>query len=164
LYEVIKVFAGIAFADNFGAKFSMFLIKHHILMPENFASLKLIGFLLLFAIYFITVMSIEKIYGIYIKNRFKIVNRIFGSVTNGLWVLFIWTFGLFIVSQFRVGNIQIKNYLYKNSIVYPYMHKFCKRVVTNNFVKKLTSGSITDTKEIFLETISDEKTYKELLK
>jgi len=100
----------------------------------------------------------------YIKNRFKIVNRIFGSVTNGLWVLFIWTFGLFILSQFRAGSIQIKSYLHKSSIVYPYMHKFCKRVVTNNFVKKLTSGSITDTKEIFLETISNEKTYKELLK
>jgi len=164
LYEVIKVFTGIAFADKFGVNFSMFLIKHHILLPENFASLKLIGFLLLFSLYFITIIGIEKLYGMYIKNRFKIVNRIFGSVTNGLWVLFIWTFGLFIVSQFRVGNIQIKNYLHKSSIVYPYMHKFCKRVVTNNFVKKLTSGSVTDTKEIFLETISDEKTYKELLK
>lgn len=85
-------------------------------------------------------------------------------LTNGLWVLFVWTFGLFIASQFRIGNIQIKNYLQKNSFVYPYMHKFCKRVITNNFVKKLTSGSITDTKEIFLETISDEKTYKEFLR
>ena len=161
---MIKVFIGIAFADNFSVDFSMFLIKHHTLMPENFASMKLIGFLLLFAIYFIVVMSIEKLYGFYIKNRFKTVNRVFGSLTNGLWVLFVWTFGLFILSQFRVGSIQIKSYLYKSSIVYPYMHKFCKRVVTNNFVKKLTSGSVTDTKEIFLDTISNEKTYKELLK
>lgn len=164
LYEVIKVFVGIAFADSFGASFSIFLVKHHILIPENLASLKLIGFLLLFSIYFITVIAIEKLYGAYIKNRFKIINKIFGMLTNGLWVLFVWTFGLFIASQFRIGNIQIKNYLQKNSIVYPYMHKFCKRVITNNFVKKLSSGSVTDTKEIFLEIISDEKTYKEFLR
>jgi hypothetical protein len=158
------VFVGIAFSDSYGSKFSIFLTKHHILIPENSASMKLIGFLLLFSLYFITVLVVEKLYGMYIKNRFKIINKIFGMLTNGLWVLFIWTFGLFIVSQFKVGNIQIKSYLKEHSIIYPYMHKFCKRVVTNSFVKKLTSGSVTDTKEIFLETISDEKAYKSLLK
>jgi len=160
LYEVIKVFVGIAFANNFGLKFSMFLTKQHILMPENFANMKLIGFLLLFVIYFIAIMSIERLYGIYIKNRFKVVNRVFGSVINGLWVLFIWTFGLFILSQFRIGDIQIKSYLHKSSTIYPYMHRFCKKVVTNSFVKKLTSSSIPNTKEIFLDTISNEKIYK----
>ena len=42
-YELVKIFAGIAFANKYGVSIGLFFIKKQMLFPENFASLEATG-------------------------------------------------------------------------------------------------------------------------
>ena len=155
LYELVKIFAGITFANKYGVSIGLFLIKKQILFPENFASLKLIGFLLLFMFFWGAMMIIENVYSTFIKNKFKALNKILGSLANGTQIFFILMISLFIVSQFRFNNARIKYFFYSYSKIYPYMHSFCKDIITKKFVNSVISGNSFNIKEILINTIEN---------
>ncbi len=123
--------------------------------------LLLIGFLLLFILYWGAVIGIEWGYRRYLAQKAQPFKALSGGVITLLEALLLLTFGLFILSQFKPVKSNFYRYMHQNSVIYPPMDRFCRKVVTVGFVNSLTSSSSgTSSKEVLLNTLTDKKTYE----
>ena len=84
IYEIVKLIAGVAIASKYGLVLSMWLTKVNILKAETFGVLILIGFVLVFAIYFLVVFILELAYKefleSYLRHQSKYVAGVFSAI------------------------------------------------------------------------------------
>jgi len=160
-YDFIKVIIILSISAKFSYKFGAFLTKHHILLPDNSASMVLISFLILLGIVYLLVMLVEYLYKTYLKSKISQIIKLFLAIF-GLFQAFIFTsFAVFIFVQFKPIKLHVKPYLIHNSKTYKIMDKFCKNVITMRFVNAIIKNqSPSDTKEILYKTLTDKNTYK----
>jgi len=163
LYDLTKVFLGFTFAGAYAYKTGLFLTKVKILAPDNYAIMKLIGFLLLFALYWGVVTLLEYIKKTQFKDSMFKTNNAFGGTINALQVFLFSTVALFLLMQFSIAKTSVRPYILK-SYSYPKIEKAYKAVLSKTFVDNFISGNVTGTnsKEIFLQTITDEKLLKSI--
>lgn len=136
-------------------------MRHGIIYPDNWAVLLLIGFLLLFMLYWGIVMGLEWGYRRYLLQKAQPFKAVTGGVITAVEGLLLLTFSLFIISQFKPVKHNFYRYMHQSSIVYPHMDRFCQKIVTVGFVNALVSNSTgTSSKEILLKTLTDKKTYE----
>lgn len=129
--------------------------------PDTWAVLLLLGFMLVFILYWVSVMGLERLYEGYLAQRAQGVKAISGGAITFAEALLLLTFGLFILSQFKPVKNNFYSYMHQSSTLYPPMDRFCRKVVTVGFVNSLTSSSSgTSSKEVLLKTLTDKKTYE----
>jgi len=132
-----------------------------VIQPDTWAVLLLIGFLLLFILYWVTVMGLEWGYARFLAQKAQPFKAVSGGVITFIEALLLLTFGLFILSQFKPVKSNFYHYMHQRSMIYPPMDRFCRKVVTVGFVNSLTSStSGTSSKEVLLKTLTDKQTYE----
>ena len=160
LYELVKIFVGFTVASQYAGGFGVWLVRKGILYPDNWAVLLLIGFLLLFIAYWMGVMLLEKLYEEFLEETTKKFQRILAAVVTFMEALFLLTLTLYLLSQVKVVKNKAYNYMHRSSFLYPPMEHFCQKIITVNFVNSLVSNtSGTSSKELLINTLTDEKTY-----
>lgn len=158
LYELTKVFLGFTIAGSYAYTTGFYLTKVKILSPDNPAIMKLIGFLILFLIYWGLIFFLEYVKEYHFRKSFKNGNMILGAITNTLQVFLAFTLSAFLLTQLSFGKKNIKPFL-KKSYSYPKIERVYKRVLTKNFVNNIIKGNMTGTNanELFIQTITNDK-------
>lgn len=152
---------GFTLASKYAGSFGLFLTRQGVIYPDTWAVLLLIGFLLLFLLYWVSVMGMEWGYHRYLAQKAQPFKALSGGVITFMEALLLLTFGLFILSQFKPVKSNFYHYMNQKSMLYPPMDRFCRKVVTVGFVTSLTSSSSgTSSKEVLLKTLTDKKTYE----
>ncbi len=158
LYEITIIFIGFSLAGNYGYDLGVVLTKYKILMPDSIALMKLIGFLLLFLLYWGVVYLFEKYKSKFIKKGFKKLNKTIGGTVNALQFFIITTLAIFFINQLTVGKLFVRKHLLA-SYSYPKIEKTYKNIFTGRFVDDIIQGNMTGTNanELLIQTITDEK-------
>ena len=161
LYDLAKIFLGFTLASKYAGSFGIFLTRSGVIYPDTWAVLLLIGFLLLFILYWGVVLGVEWGYAHYLEQKAQAFKALSGGVITFAEALLLLTFGLFILSQFKPVKNNFYHYMNQRSMIYPSMDRFCRKVVTVGFVNSLTSNnSGSSSKDILLKTLTDKKTYE----
>jgi len=165
LYELTIIFIGFTLAGKYAYSMGVFLTKHKILMADNIALLTLIGFLILFLLYWLAVYLLEKIKKVFLENGFKTTSMIIGGSVNAIQVLIVSTLLIFLFNQFTIGKKGLRVSLLK-SYSYPKVERVYKNVFTKTFVDNIIKGNMTGTNanELLIQTITDEKVLESIKK
>lgn len=164
LLHLAKIFIGISLANAYSSDLGIFLTKLGWLKANDWAVLTLTGFLLFFALYWVLVSFLEKIFTrMNLKN--SKANKILGALANAIQAILMLTFLSFMSTQLTFVKDGYKSYLVENSMLYLKMDRICRKIVTGEFVDALKNDITgTSAKEILLKTLSNEDLVKDILK
>lgn len=137
IYRIGRVFLGMTLSGVFGSSLGWKLTSMGILAANNSAIVALVGFLLVFMIYWsISIVVIKIIQAQDMSD--KKINNYLGTVTNVVLTLIIITFSSFISTQLGFSKDGYKAYLRDKSFTYIYMDRICRKVITPDVVQEIT--------------------------
>ncbi|MDH5465410.1 MAG: CvpA family protein [Thiovulaceae bacterium] len=139
LYRLGRVFLGMTLAGAYGTSFGWKLTHMGILAANSKAILTLVGFLLLFVLYWIITIILETLFLKFELHNSKL-NNYLGMIANGIQALLIVTFISFISTQLTFTKNAYKAYLRDHSFSYIHMDRISRKVITANVVDEITSG------------------------
>ncbi len=156
VYELFKIFLTVSLSEAYSVKLGVYLTKSHLLMADSFAILKLIGFLILFVLFWFCWYLLE----IYFSKNFE-GSRNFASTLGGAFVtsflaLVFITLLSFFLTQFSFFKQNLKPVL-MDGYVYPKVNRYYLKVLNNSFVDNVISGNISgkDSKEFIFKSITN---------
>ena len=139
LYRLGRVFLGMTIAGSYGTSFGWKLTHMGILAANSKAILTLVGFLLLFVIYWVMTIILETLF-VKLELHNTKLNNYLGMIANGIQALLIVTFVSFISTQMTFSKDGYKAYLRDNSFSYIHMDRISRKVITADVVDEITSG------------------------
>ena len=155
VYEIVKIIVGIAISSKYGLTFGILLTKAHVLKAETFGVLILIGFLLVFGVYWFVMFILELAYKKFLESYLSKQSKYVAAVFSGAEFFIIFTLGLFVVLQFYWPRIYIKPALFK-SFTYKPIHYFYKGFLNDKLINNtLYEGSGSGLKETIMNTAAD---------
>ncbi len=161
LYELIRLFVGFTVASKYAGSFGVWMVHKKILYPDNWAVLLLIGFMILFILYWLGMMLLEKLYQEFLEETTKRFQRVLAATVTFVEAVFLVSFSLYLLSQVKFIKNNGYTYMHQSSYLYPPAEHFYQKIITVDFVNSLVSNtSGTSSKELLLNTLTDEKTYK----
>lgn len=140
LYRIGRVFLGMTLAGMYGTTLGWKLTSMGILSANDKAILSLIGFLVLFSIYWILTIVIIKVINIFSLHEHKLNNYI-GIFANGFIALLFITFLSFMSTQLAFAKDGYKEFLRDSSFSYIHMDRLCRKVITVKVVDHITGDS-----------------------
>ncbi len=156
IYEIVKLIAGVAISSKYGLTLGMWLTKVHILKAETFGVLILIGFVLVFGLYFIAMFILELAYKEFLESYLRHQSKYIAAIFSGLEFFIMFTLSLFILLQFYWPRTYIKPILFK-SFTYKPIHKFYKGFLSNELINNtLYEGTGSGIKETIMHTAVDQ--------
>lgn len=152
IYEIVKIIIGIAVSSKYGLTFSVWLTKIHILKAETFGALILLGFILVFIVYWIAVFIFELAYKEFLERYLRAQSKYIAFIFSAAEFFIIFTLSLFIILQFYWPRNYIKPKLFK-SFTYKPIHNFYKGFLTNDLINNtFYEGSGASVKETIINT------------
>ena len=139
LYRIGRVFVGMTLASVLGTSFGWKLTSWGILAANNKAIVSLIGFLVLFSLYWAITLLLIKLLSKYALQEHK-MNNYLGLVSNGVIALLVVTFVSFFTTQLAFAKDGYKAYLRDKSFSYIYMDRLCRKAITTDVVDEITGG------------------------
>lgn len=139
LYRIGRVFLGMTIASVFGTSMGWKLTSWGILAANSKAIVSLVGFLLLFMLYWGLTILLVKWLSRYALHEHK-MNNYLGLVSNGIIALLFITFVSFISTQLTFTKDGYKAYLRDKSFSYIHMDRLCRKAITADVVDEITGG------------------------
>jgi uncharacterized membrane protein required for colicin V production len=139
LYRIGRVFLGMTIASVLGTPLGWKLTSWGVLAANNKAIVSLVGFLVLFSLYWVITIFLVKWLRRYALQEHK-MNNYLGLVSNGIIALLVITFASFISTQLSFAKDGYKAYLRDKSFSYIYMDRLCRKAITADVVDEITGG------------------------
>lgn len=141
LYRLAKVFIGMSFAGSYAETLGWTLTKSGFLLANDKAVLILTGYLIVFAVYWIVINGLERLFvSLDLKN--SKFNSYLGMVANAVQAILFLSFMAFMSTQLSFVKKGYKPYLVKHSFIYIHMDRLCRNFITADFVKEVTKDSL----------------------
>ena len=140
LYRIGRVFLGMTLAGMYGMSIGWQLTSMGIVAANNKAILNLIGFFVVFTIYWIVSLVIVKLF-IKLDLKNHKINNYLGVVANGTIAILFIMFTSFFTTQLSFAKDGYKAYLRDKSFSYIHMDRTCRKMITENVVKNITGDS-----------------------
>ncbi|MCV6607848.1 MAG: CvpA family protein [Campylobacterales bacterium] len=157
LYELFRFFMIISFAEMYSVKFGVFLTKLHILWADSFSILKLIGFILLLAVFWFVFRLFEYLFKIVFKTSRQIASQFGGAIITAFSTAIVITLSAFFLTQVKFLKEHLKPVL-MDSYSYGKINRFYRKSIDNSFVENVVNGEISgkDAKELIFKTLTAE--------
>lgn len=139
LYRLGRVFLGMTIAGSYGTSFGWKLTSMGLLAANTKAIVTLVGFLLIFIIYWVITLAIQALFNNLDLKKSKL-NKYLGMLASGVQALLIIIFVSFISSQLTFSKDNYKAYLRDSSFSYIYMDRICRKVITADIVDDITGA------------------------
>jgi len=149
LYRVGRVFLGMTLSGLYGMSTGWKLTTMGIVSANNKAILHLIGFFVVFTLFWIVSLVVIKIFIKFKLHKHKI-NRYLGLMANGTIAILFVTFSAFFSTQLAFLKDGYKSYLVNKSFSYIYMDRACRKMITAKVVNNITGDS---TSQIMIDNI-----------
>jgi uncharacterized membrane protein required for colicin V production len=137
IYRLGRVFLGMTLSGLLGSPLGWKLTSMGILSANSSAIVSLIGFLIVFMLYWLISIVLVKVI-VSMDMSDKKINNYLGTVTNGILALLFITFTSFISTQLSFAKDGYKEYLRDKSFSYIYMDRICRKVITADVVSEIT--------------------------
>lgn len=140
LYRFGRVFLGMTISSMYGMSMGWKLTAMGIVSANNKAILSLIGFVVVFSIYWAISIGIVKVFAKYELHNHKLNNYI-GIVANGIIAIIFITLTSFFTTQLSFAKDGYKAYLRDSSFSYIHMDRICRKSITKNVVNQITGDT-----------------------
>jgi hypothetical protein len=150
LYRIGRVFLGMTLAGMYGLAMGWKLTSMGIISANNVAILNLMGFFVIFTVYWITTILIVKLF-IKLKLHKHKINHYIGVLVNGTLAILFVSFTSFFTTQLTFAKDGYKAYLTDKSSCYIYFDRLSRKAITKNVVKEITGDS---TSQIMMSNIA----------
>lgn len=137
IYRLGRVFLGMTLAGLFGSSLGWKLTSMGILSANNSAILSLIGFFLVFLMYWLVSIAVLRVI-VSLNLSDKKINKYLGTITNSVLALIFITFASFMSTQLTFAKDGYKAYLRDRSFSYIHMDRLCRKVITADVVNEIT--------------------------
>lgn len=139
IYRLGRVFLGMTLAGTLGASMGWKLTSMGFLSANTAAIVNLVGFLVVFVIYWaVSIVVAKLVYKMALED--KKINNYLGLVANGVISLIVIIFVSFISTQLSLTKDGYKSYLRDSSFSYIYMDRICRKVITADVVGEITGS------------------------
>jgi hypothetical protein len=153
VFDYFKIFIILSISAKLSSITAEVLQKLYILKADTYLTLILIAFIVNFFILFYGYKYIFQLSNKYI-NSYK-VRTITAQLVSFLQVLFIFTFGIYLVMQLYLSKKYLYNILY-STYSYPKIEKFYKGFLNKEFVNMIiNSDTSTNHSEVLFKSIKN---------
>lgn len=140
LYRIGRVFLGMTVASMYGMSMGWKLTAMGIVSANTKAILSLIGFVVVFSIYWIVSLVVVKIFNKYELHNHKL-NNYFGIFANGTIAIIFVALTSFFSTQLTFAQSGYKAYLRDSSFSYIHIDRACRKAITADVVNEITGDT-----------------------
>lgn len=156
IYEIVKLIAGVAVSSKYGLTFGIWLTKAHILKAETLGVLIMIGFIMVFGLFWVGVFVLELAYKEFLESYLRKQSNYITALFSSIEFFIIFTMSIFVLLQFYWPRVYMKPLLFK-SYTYKPIHNFYKSFLNDKFINNiLYEGGGAGLKETIVNTAAEQ--------
>lgn len=140
IYRLARAFTAMTVATSLAAEVGWGLTRQGILAANNQAMVLLIGFVIVFILFWCFTLLMEALFRSVQIHKYQI-NHYIGAVANALITLVLVSILAFFSTQLQAARGAYKAYLREQSLSYLYIDRACRALLTEQLVDEIIGHS-----------------------